>query len=130
MMRPRNHKTAETESCMLQAIEAIRSKDCKTIQEAATRFSIVSSTLCHRLKRRIMRNQAHELAQNLTHTEEAELKRWITKLTRLGYPPPHQLGREMAEEVRNHWVKEINLEDIELVTYSPLGNQWTQQFLG
>ena len=115
---------------MRQAIAAIHSNACKTIREAAQQYSVPSSTLGHRLNGRVAKNQAHERTQNLTHAEELELKRWITKLTRLGYPPRHQLVRELAEEIRKHRVREINSEDMELVSYPPLGEGWTRQFLG
>src|SRR5436190_24325167 len=96
MTRPRNRESSETEACMQQAIAAL----CKAIREAAIQFNVPSSTLGHHLTGRVAKNLAHEGDQNLTHAEEAELERWITKLTRTGYPPRHQLVREMAEEIR------------------------------
>jgi len=102
MTRPRNHESSETEARLQQALAAIRSKACKTVREAACKFNVPPSTLGHRLNGRASKNLAHEQDQNLTHAEEAELERWITKLTRIDYPPRHQLLREMAEEIRKH----------------------------
>ena len=48
---------------------------------------------------------------------------------KVGYPPRHQLVCEMAEEIRHHRVREINLREIELVSYPSLGRDWTWQFL-
>ena len=47
------------------------------------------------------RNKAHETEQLLSHAEEKELVRWITRLTITGYPPQYDTLREMAEEIRN-----------------------------
>ena len=35
----------------------------------------------------------------------------------------------MAEEIRHHRVREINMEEIELMSYASLGRDWTRQFL-
>ena len=35
----------------------------------------------------------------------------------------------MAEEIRQQRIRKINTDGIELVSYPPLGKQWTRQFL-
>jgi len=50
-------------------------------------------------------------------------------LTPFGYPPKHQLVREMAEEIRNKCIIGVNTDGMELMSYSPLGRDWTRQFL-
>ena len=71
---------------MQQAIAAIHAKTLKSICKAASYFTVLPSTLGHRLNGRVMKNTGHECDQNLTHVEEAELERWITELIRYGYP--------------------------------------------
>ena len=61
--------------------------------------------------------------------EEKELVRWITQLTQTGYPPRHQIVREMAEEIRRQHVCQINEDGIEYVSYPPLSQQWAWQFI-
>ena len=117
------------EAWIQRAITAVWFKECASIRAAALWFDVPPSTLSHCITGHVSRNQAQEQTQNLSAAEETELKRWITKLTRLGYPPRHQLVCEMAEEIRHHRVREINTEEIELVSYPSLGRDWTRQFL-
>jgi hypothetical protein len=81
------------------------------------------------MKGTLPRSQAHEAEQILSHAEEKELVRWITRLTITGYAPRHLTLREMAEEVGNRRVKQINDPSIQLVTYAPIGHQWIPRFL-
>jgi len=92
---------------------------------------IVFRVPCRTLYRRVWenkkaRNLAHKSAQNLRHTVEKELVRWITCLTIIGYPPRYPTLKEMTEEVRKRRVKEINNDGIE---YPKIGKEWVQQFL-
>ena len=50
-------------------------------------FNIPRQTLYDRLDGKPPHNKAHETEQLLSHAEEKELVRWITRLTITGYPP-------------------------------------------
>ena len=104
MTRPRNVKAAEIEEGIQAAINALKSGTCKSACEASRRFNVPHSTLTHRLSGRVQKNLSHECNQNLTHAEEKELVRWITKLTQTGYPPHYRIVHEMAEEIRHERV--------------------------
>ena len=72
---------------------------------------------------------SHESKQILSHAEEKELVRWITRLTISGYPPRYSTLREMAEEVRKRRVKQINENGMQLVQYDDIGADWVARFL-
>ena len=67
------------------------------------------------------RTQAQANHQALTRAEEIALVRWITCIAATGYPPTHQLLREMAQIVRFCRVSQINDSSIKLISYPPLG---------
>ena len=74
------------------------------------------------------RNQAHEDNQNLTNTEEAELVRWITRLTASGYAPRYETLRQLAEIIRERRVK-TNSGEIPVKVYDPIGKEWVPRFI-
>ena len=129
MTRPRNVKAAEIEEGIQAAINVLKSGTCKSAREASRRFNVPHSTLTHRLSGHVQKNLSHKCDQNLTHAEEKELVRWITKLTQTGYPPRHRIVHEMAEEIRHECVCQLNTNRIEYVSYLPLGKQWAWQFI-
>jgi len=114
---------------MQEAITAIKSKKY-TIYIAALVFNVPKHTLHDRIKKNMQpRNLAHECDQNLTHAEETELVRWITRLTISGYPPRYKALREMAEEIRKRRVKNINDDGMQLVEYDLIGKDWVRCFI-
>ena len=129
MTRPKNQKADEIEANIESAITALKGKEFPSVQAAAKHFKVPRSTLQHRINGRVMKKLAHEADQCLTHTEELELKRWITELTIKGYAPRHQIIREMAEEIRKQRIRNINEVDIEYVSYPPLGEAWPRNFM-
>ena len=65
----------------------------------------------------------------MTDNEEKALGRWVSELTRNGFPPRHGTIREMAEEIRNTRVTKVNDSSIQLVQYPPIGKEWVSRFL-
>ena len=61
--------------------------------------------------------ESREGAQLLSIPEEKALVEWITRLTITGHPATHAFIREMAEEIRQRRVSQINNE-MELIYYS------------
>ena len=121
--------TAQYETRMEQAIDALKTKKYRSIRKAAIDFNIKRTTLNNRFNGRKSRRESHESLQNLSPAEEEELGRWISKLTATGFSPSHSLVREMSEAIRNRRLRAVNNENIELVEYPPLGRDWVRNFL-
>ena len=129
MTRPKNPEAIEQEARIQEAIIAIKNKQ-HTAHTAAIAFNVPRRTLYRRVKENTKpRNLAHERDQILTHAEERELVRWITRLTITGYPPRYKTLREMAEEIRKRRVKDINEEGMQLIEYDRIGKDWVRRFL-
>ncbi len=71
------------------------------MRAAADAFNVPYLTMQTQLRGRNPRSYGHESQQNLSSAEEDTLVRWITRLTRTGYPATLHLVKEMAEEVRS-----------------------------
>ena len=69
-------------------------------------------------------NQAHESDQNLTHAEETELVRWITRLTITGYSPRYETLRRLAETIRERRIKTTDNGGVQVNVYDPIGKDW------
>jgi DDE superfamily endonuclease/Tc5 transposase DNA-binding domain len=128
MTRPKNPESIEKEARLQEAVAAVLAKT-HNVPSAAHDFHVPSQTLYDRLAGKPPRNQAHETEQLLSHAEEKELVKWITRLTITGYPPRYETLREMAEEIRKRRVKNINEDGLQLVEYDDIGKQWVQRFL-
>src|SRR5437762_12873562 len=72
---------------------------------------------------------SQEDKQLLSHAEEKELVRWITRLTATGYSPRFPILRKMAEEIRRRRVRNINDKSSIYVEYTPIGKNWVRCFL-
>ena len=108
MTRAKDPLAAKKEARLQEAIAAVQNGE-HTCHSGAIAFGVPRSTLYERVNGgKQPRNLAHESEQILSHAEERELVRWITRLTISGYPPRHSTLREMAEEVRKRRVKKIN----------------------
>lgn len=128
MTRPKNKAAAENEAILQQAIAAVLN-DEHTCHSAAIAFTVPRSTLYDRVKYgRKARNQAQEDNQHLTHTEEAELVRWITRLTISGYAPRYEILRRLAEIIRDRRVT-TNADEIPLKVYDVIGKEWVPRFI-
>ena len=128
MTRRKNPHKAEKEARLQEALVAVVSWThmCHT---AAAEFNVPRRTLYDRFNGKPPREKAHEGEQILSHAEEKELVRWITRLTRTSYPPRHTILREMGEEIRKQRVMNLNDNSIQLTNYEPIGQQWIQRFL-
>ena len=86
MTRLINQEAIEKEARLQEVMVAVLAK--KYTANSATRaFNVLCQTLYDRLDGKLPRNKAHETEQLLSHAEEKELVRWITRLTITGYPP-------------------------------------------
>ena len=104
MTCPKNQEAIEKEAGFQEAMAAVLAEK-HIASSAALAFNVPCSTLYDRLDGKLSRNQAHETEQLLSHAEEKELVRWITRLTITGYPPRYDTLREMAVEIRKRRVK-------------------------
>jgi hypothetical protein len=98
-LQPQQH--AYSEADIQAAILAYNTGEHSSIRAAARAFSVPYPTLRNRLSGRTSRLHAHETSQILSNAEEGTLVRWITCLTRTGFPASPALVVEMAEEIRN-----------------------------
>ena len=67
--------------------------------------------------------------ENQLHAEEKELVRWITHLTATGYSPHYAIMCEIAEEIRQRCVRNINDKFNIYIEYAPIGWNWIKRFL-
>ena len=67
--------------------------------------------------------------QNLTHAEEKELVRWITRLTISGYPPRYETLRRLAEIIRERRIKTTDYGEVQVKVYDKIGKEWVPRFL-
>ena len=71
------------------------------------------------------RATAHKSEQLLSNAEEKTLVRWITRLTRTGFPASPALALQMAEEIRRGHVQ---LSRAPTQTLRPIGEKWLDRF--
>ena len=129
MTRPKNPEAAEREARLQEAITAVLNNEY-TCHTAATVFNVPRRTLYDRVKgNKKPRNQAHEPNQNLTHMEERELVRWITRLTISGFPPRYATLQQLAEIIRNRRVKEAGDGEVQVTVFNKIGEQWVRRFI-
>src|SRR5271169_1719924 len=128
MTRPKNPDAAENEAKLQEAAaEVLAGKH--TCHSAAIAFDVRRSTLYDRVKYgKKPRNQAHEDDQNLTHVEEKELVRWITRLTISGYAPGYETLRRLAEIIRERRVKTDGRE-VQVKVYDKISKEWVPRFI-
>jgi len=110
---------------MLQAIKYAKSKHSKSVFEASIKFNVPYSTLKHRVKGRVSRQQSRQPLQKLLPASETELLRWITELTIIGYSPSHMVVKEMVEIIR---ARQEGF-DSEVPIITPLGKNWVPNFI-
>jgi DDE superfamily endonuclease/Tc5 transposase DNA-binding domain len=128
MTRPKNKADGVNEARLQKAIaEVLDGKH--TCYSAHIAFDVPCSTLYDRVKYgKKARNQAHEDAQNLTHAEEAELVRWITRLTICGYAPRYETLQRLAEIIKEGRVK-TDEGEVPIKVHDKIGKEWVSRFL-
>jgi Tc5 transposase DNA-binding domain/helix-turn-helix, Psq domain len=118
-------KRADNEDQIQRAILAYTSKQYTSIRQAAIAFNVSYNAMQRRIKGRNSRVIAHESQQTLSNAEETILIRWITRLTRTGFPASPKLVMEMAEEVR---AERVQLTRTRSSITRPIGYSWLQRF--
>ena len=88
MTRPITTTRIEKEARLQQAITAFKSKQ-KTASQAIRDFNVPRQTFYDRLNGKPPRKLAREKVQLLTHIQEKELVRRITRPSITGHPPQH-----------------------------------------
>ncbi|GAB7336127.1 hypothetical protein MBLNU13_g08914t1 [Cladosporium sp. NU13] len=118
-------KPAYSEADIQNAISALRNNEYRSIRKAAVAFNVPNTTLQGRMSGRTSRSTAHESEQVLSPAEEKTLARWITRLTRTGFPASPALALEMAEEIRRG---RVQLSKAGTSTLRPIGENWLSRF--
>ena len=128
MGHSRSEKHAEREALVLKALDGIANGKWSSATQAASALGISKDTVSRRLSGGKSVAESRENSQLLTIPEEKALVEWITRLTMTGHPATHAFIREMAEEIRRKRVEKINNE-MELISYDPIGTKWVPTFL-
>ncbi|KAI7722002.1 hypothetical protein KC353_g885 [Hortaea werneckii] len=121
LTRPIRYSEADIQAAIL----AIKNKDYPSVRKAAIALKVPYPTLLGRMSGRKSRSAAHETEQILSPTEEKTLSRWVTRLTRGGFPASPALVVEMAEELRRGRVRISKAEPQPL---RPIGERWLDRF--
>jgi hypothetical protein len=89
-----------TEEELTAAITSYRDSEYDSIKTCSDAFKIPKSTFYHRLHGRKSSSGMHENQQSLTSTEEPTLVKWVSRLSKCGFPMSLPLTLELAEEIR------------------------------
>ena len=121
------------EDRIAQAIQALETGKCFSLNEAATAFDIPKSTLGHRMNGRQSQQKAHESDQILSPAAEKAIVRWISKLEQHGFPARldrvWQMAESLAVEERKALKERYKREGRKNVVHDTLGKNWITQFL-
>ena len=93
-------KRALDKAKMQRALTSFEDNEYSSVKRTADEYELARSSLRNRIAGRKTRKQARTTQQSLTEIEELTLERWITRLTRTGYPVSPTLAIQMAEELR------------------------------
>lgn len=118
----------DLEQRMLNAISAYKSQAYTSIRKCASIFSIPESTLRFRLAGGVSRSTAHEHEQYLSTAEEQTLTKWISKLSKFGYPVSPKIARELAFEIRRFRLALSTRNHSSTFLPSRPGKQWIRGF--
>jgi hypothetical protein len=118
-------KQVYSEVDIQKAISAIKNNKYRSIRKAALAFNVPNATLQGRMSGRKSRATAHETQQVLSAAEEKTLSRWVTRLTRTGFPASPALAIEMAEEIRRG---RVQLSRASAPSSPPIGQKWLSRF--
>ena len=132
MGRQRSQKAATTEAQVQKALKGIKDGTYKSVYDASMQLNLNESTVHYRHKGKTKsRVDAREAQQALSKAEEQALARWVTQITRSGYPARHPTVREMAEAIRMSRHSEANSDaaNTNVNSYKSLEQQWVDRFL-
>ena len=125
MAKSTQFKRAECETQVQSALNAYLHKEYSSLRKAANAFKVPYPTVRARMAGRVSRSAAHETQQTLSNAEEMSLTRWVTRLTRTGFPPSPKLVIEMAEELR---AGRVQLSARLSSNLPPIGYSWLERF--
>src|SRR5437763_2989133 len=129
MLKKRSQKYAELEIRITQALDAIKNGEVATIYAASKAYDVPYNTLSRRVKGGPNYAQGHESSQLLSQAEEHALQLWCKRLSAGGYPPSHQIIRELAWEILTRRVASVNTDGMQLITPPPIDQDWVKRFL-
>lgn len=129
MARRRSIQASKTEDLVQKALCKVAKGKVHKGEPIWKELGISKATYHRRQKGGKSRAEARECQQLLSRAEEKALIVWITMMAATGNPVSHAFIREMAEEIRRKRVCDVNDENIEHVSYPPIGQQWVQRFL-
>lgn len=129
MARPRSKSAMEREKRIKEALNALENKKFPTIYSAATHFKVSHVTLGRRWNGGKSMDEARESQQLLTPAEEKALAERIRQMTVTGHPPTHNLIREIAHELRQYRLVDINEAGVQRVEFEPIGQDWVKRFI-
>jgi Tc5 transposase DNA-binding domain len=129
MPRKRSARTAEIESKVNKAIEALKTKEVKSPYAAAKLVGLDLNTLMCRLSGGHNHAQSREQTQLLSIVEEDALALWCRCTSAGGCPIPHRVVREMAWEIMMHCIVSVNTSAMQLVNLPTIGKDWVKRFL-
>ena len=117
------------ESRIQKAISAKKLDLSLSKRALATQYRVSETTLRRRLQGAQSRSMANEHLQSLSPAEERTLVKWISHLTRAGYPIAPSLAHDMAENMRSQrcQLSKRRKSDPPL---RPLGQKWLDKFKG
>lgn len=118
-------KRVYTEGQLQAALSHINENRGQSVRATAAAYAVPESTLRNRLAGHTSCSGAHEHRQNLSSAEEKTLVKWLSNLTRAGFPASPALLVEMAEEVRRSRFK---LSERPSPQLRPLGKHWSLKF--
>ena len=85
---------------LMEALRAYREGEYTSIRACASAYRIPYMTFKDRLQKSKPRKSAHETQQLLTSTEESTLVKWVSRLSKGGFPISLPLTLGLAEEIR------------------------------
>jgi hypothetical protein len=112
------------EEDLTTALAAYRNGEYTSIRKCAYAFNILRTTLTDRLSTRTSRSKSHELQQILSTTEEKTLLKYISRLSKSGYPITLLLTRDLAKEIR---FSRFRLSSTP-TSYPPISKRWIDRF--
>jgi hypothetical protein len=117
----------DKELLIQKAIVAYRTGVYSSVRAVAVAFAVPVQTLRDRAKGIQSRSMANEHNQSLSPAEERTLVKWISHLTRAGYPIAPSLAYDIAENIRSQRYQ-LSTRRKSDPPLRPLGVNWLNKF--
>jgi hypothetical protein len=114
----------ECEERIKIALNSLKRKEFNTIYSTAMHFKVSQITLGRHWKKEKSMIKAHESQQLLSSAEEKVLTERIYQIIIINHPPTKNLIYEIAEELRQHRLIDINDDRIQQVNNESIGHEW------